>query len=198
MNEHQPSTDRAAAPDEGPTISGKAAILSIVMLAVIGSVGSWFYYARLQQRPLALWGSRSAALMLRAPVARALRLAPAPTSAVEGQRVLEVAGQRLAVIAERDVSQARGFSHIRNSFVHDASFGWDDPPRDCQPAFNDALEFVDGDDSVIVALSFDCAVALRVGGDRHISIRPVAAEIKSFIDEQFPAAEPAPQPAERR
>src|SRR5262249_30626463 len=120
------------------------------------------------------------------------RLAPTIDDPSVETRVLNIGGARVAVIAERDVSQAPGFSHIRNSFVHDASFDWDETPAS-NPHYDSAIEFLCEDRGVVVALSFNEGCAQVVGSDRRVSMRPVAAEIESFVHEQFPK-----QPADAR
>ncbi len=189
-------------PGAGPMVQGKVAILAIVFLGVAASIGSCVYYARLQQRPLALWGSEPARLMLRAPQALAYKLEPAEGEAAAGAgMIVDVAGERLRLVGKRDVTQAPGFSHIRQSFVHNASFDWEAAPGDCQPRWTHALRFVDGEQSATMLFAFNCGRAALVSGEpavadlarRSASIRPVSAAIEKFLVELDPKA-PAVQP----
>ncbi len=180
-------------PDEaGHLVQGKWVILGVVGLSLAASMASWVYYARLQERPLALWGVRPAEMMLRAPMARAFRLVGADTAreppAIDGRgREFTIAGQRYLAVAERDISQAKGFSHIRNSLIHDRSFVWDEEPCEISPQWAYVIQFVEGNEQAAVALAFNCPRTALTNNDRMVSIRPVAAEIEDFLHEQFPA-----------
>ena len=200
-----PATEHTAPPDaddDGSLVQGKFVILAIVGLAVAASALSWFYYARLQERPLALWGSRAAELMLLRPMARAYRLAPAPGELPAGathdgggaHRPLAIAGERFTMTDDRDISRAPGFSHIRQSLIHDRSFAWDDGPCESSPRWEYAIAFAEGNESAIVAFAFNCQRAALADTNRTASIRPVAAAIEEFLREQFPG-EPAPSAA---
>jgi hypothetical protein len=205
------SSDRAppTLADNGPMVSGKVVILGVFGFSVAAAFVSWIYYARLQERPLALWGSPAAELILRAPTARAYRLAVAP-DAVEpkttepttigpdgAHRQFVIDGQRYMATAERDVSQARGFSHIRQGLVHDRSFAWDEPPGDQPPDWEYAIEFDEAGRTAVVAFADHAVRAALVDGDqagsnstspaRTVSTRPVAGAIDAFLAEQFPS-----------
>jgi hypothetical protein len=198
-------------PGAGPMIQGKVAILAIAFLGVAASVGSCVYYARLQQRPLALWGPESARLMLQAPKALAYRLEtetdPEKTPPTDA---IKIGDQRFRLVDQRDVSRAPGFSHIRQSFVHDASFDWDAKLDDCQPSWTHALRFVDGDASATVVLAFDCqraalAIIDPAAQDKSAvadlkahsaSIKPVVAPIQEFFAQFEPKAPPAKKPSD--
>lgn len=175
-------------------VPGYVVILTVLGLSVAASLFSWFYYRRLQERPIALWGSQAAALMLRAPVAHAYRLAPAGEDAsVSGQR-LTICGEEYVVREESDISAARGFSHVRHGLIHDRSFAWDEPPANATPHWDYAIAFADGDSQAAVAFDSGSGEAVLIGGTRRVSMRPVAAEIADFLREQFPAtveAEPS-------
>jgi hypothetical protein len=191
------STERSVQgnPDGGPMVAGKVVIVAIVIFAVGASIVSWIYYARLQQRPLALWGSRPAELMLRAPTARAYRLVPATDAPgqdnASGAQEFAVAGERFIAADEHDVSHAPGFSHIRQSLIHDRSFVWDEAVSERQSRWEYAIAFSGASDTATVAFAFDSGRASLVGTDRIASIRPVAAAIENFLREQFPAEEAA-------
>jgi hypothetical protein len=186
-----PTADDYGPPDESSMVQGKWVILGIVGISVAASAISWIYYARLQERPLALWGSQAAELILRAPDARAYRVMPLPIEGAASpeaspRSALMIDGQSFVSIDERDVSHANGFSHIRNSLIHDRSFAWDEPPCDVPPTRSYVIEFTDGKDRVALALAFDCPRATILDTDRVISIRPVAKAIEDFLGEQFP------------
>jgi|GEM_PF-4768162 len=213
-------------PGAGPMVQGKIAILAIVLLGVAASIGSCVYYARLQQRPLALWGSEPARLMLRAPKAVQYTVEPVGEQGVNQPAdaqasdapVVYLQGKAWRLIDEREVTRAAGFSHIRQSFVHDASFDWDAAQGDCQPDWTHALRFVEGERTATILFAFNCgraALASEVAtateatktGDsnaaqppaRSASIRPVAGAIEQFMVGKItrpPPAEPKGDAAE--
>lgn len=211
----QSDTDSSAPLDQFGGVQGKYVILGVLFLAVAAAVVSWIYYARLQRRPIELWGSRAAELMLRAPLARAYRLAPdrssAGTSAAEAGsadrqgadadiaqpgHVVTIGGETLLASDERDVSHAPGFSHIRQSLIHDRSFAWDAEPVKGSPRWEYAIEFDDQGDTAMVVFAPRSDCAALVGSDRTVSIRPVSAAIRDFLVEQYPAKSEAKQSAD--
>ncbi len=205
-----PDSNSLDPPADDAGVQGKYVILAVLALAVGASAISWFYYARLQQRPIELWGSRAAELMLRAPAARAYRLTSAGATGQQAEaeassshettdatgRKVQVAGESLLAIDERDVSQAPGFSHIRQSLIHDRSFAWEAEPGGEPPRWEYAIEFQENGDKAMVAFAPNCGRAALVGRDRTVSIRPVSAAILDFLVEQYPAAARSAQPAE--
>ena len=128
-------------------------------------------------------------MILRAPAARACRLAPAADESDGGpaRRRFAIGGATYEVIADRVISQAPGFSHIRQGLVHDRSFGWDDAPCDDPAQWEYAIEFEDRGATAAVVFDFHCARAMLAGSEHSESIRPVAAAIEGFLREQFPA-----------
>jgi len=176
-------------PGAGPMVQGKVAILAIAFLGIAASVGSCVYYARLQQRPLALWGPESARLMLRAPTALAYNLAPvSDDEKAAPSDLIDIAGQRFRLVNQRDVSRAPGFSHIRQSFVHDASFDWNETPNNCQPTWTHALRFVDGDKSATIVLAFDCHRAALASTDPAAKDKPAEVDLKAHSESIKPVA----------
>jgi len=190
------ATDSATAPDDESLIQGKWVILAIVALALGGAGVSWVYYARLQERPLALWGSEAGTLILRATQARAYRIAPATSREGHepddspGRIRFTIGGQLFTATAEHDVSHAPGFSHIRQSLIHDRSFAWDEGPCDEAPQWKYALEFSESGHIVWLAFAFNCPRAALADSDHTASIRPVGQAIEAFMREQFPTDAP--------
>ena len=169
----------------GPWLPGKYAIIAIGMMAVLlASAGVWYQY-RLQHRPIAWWGVENAELFLRAPEVEVWRLTPGEPGAEANGETLTINGRVWQVVARKDVAGARGFSHVRRALVMDGTFDWDEPPEDCIPEWTDGLRFVQEGREAIVVWSFDCPRAALVGGERVISIRPVAEGLRAFFDEQF-------------
>ncbi len=171
----------------------------IVGFSVAAAAISWVYYARLQERPLAFWGSRHAELILRAPTARAFRLAPATVAdqaAVNAgaDRTITLGGRLFALSDERDVSHANGFSHIRNGLIHDRSFAWDEEACAAPPRWT--MRSSSWKETSASSWRWRSTARARalVDADRTASIRPMAVVLEDFLREQFPpaaAAEPS-------
>ncbi|MEX0713348.1 MAG: hypothetical protein WD278_13415 [Pirellulales bacterium] len=168
------------------SVEGRHAIIAVLLLGVAGAIGSWFYYARLQRPALELWGSHNAELMLRAPLAEALLLAPRNGKAPAGSSdQVIIAGQTYRVAQRVSVGDAPGFSHIRNSLLHEASFGWTDVPGDCRPRWRHALRFTRANKTATLAFAPNCSRARLIETGAEISIQPIAEALRQFFDEQF-------------
>lgn len=169
--------------------AGQRLVAGMFALGFLGAAVSWWYYQQLQRRPLELWGTDSAALMMRAPRATALKLAPAgdepPDNGPSTGESLAFDGQRWTISERRDVSQARGFSHIRHSLVHGRSFAWDDPPDDRHPQWTYGLEFTEGDRTATLLFDFDLGQAILLERGARVSIQPIVAGLDPFFREQF-------------
>ncbi|HEY5314086.1 MAG TPA: hypothetical protein VIK18_16260 [Pirellulales bacterium] len=172
---------------EGRTIPGKYAILTILLLGVAAAVYSQMFYARLQRRPIELWGRYNAELMMNAPLVNAMLLAP--TDATGGAAHLErlmVGGEHLSVLAEKDVTLQPGFSHVRQSLVNDNSFDWSSADKACKPEWKYALEFSNGDRTALLLIAPNCGLARLTDTGATGAMQPVMPGIERFMREQFP------------
>ena len=174
------------------TISGKYAIIFIMGVGIVSAVGSQWYYYHLQQRPLALWGVAEANLMLNAPLADALLLAPADKAPAkklapdELRERITIGKEHLVALKRKDVSTAPGFTHVRACLVSDESFDWSAPTGDCEPEWTYGLEFNNGDALVMLLFAPNCGRAMLVDTGTSASMQPVMPGIVRFMKEQFP------------
>jgi hypothetical protein len=190
--------------DQPRMVQGKHAILVVFAVGLIGGLGSWWYYQRLQRRVLELWGPEAAALMVHAPRAEALWLTAAGTSSQRGSDDVDLGGTRFAVRQRADVSRAPGFIHLRHSLINDGSFDWEAPAGDCQPEWDYALRFVDGQQSATVLVAINCRRAKLAGATREVSLaipaaarrddRDKAPALQRFLEDQFHPTEEASNP----
>jgi hypothetical protein len=179
--------------DQPRMIQGKHAILAIFAIGLIGGVGSWWYYHVLQRRVLELWGPEAAALMVHAPRAEALWLAPA--GAQDGLDKVDLGGAHFAVRQRADVSHSAGLIHLRHSLINDRSFDWSAPESDCHPRWEYALRFTDGDQSATVLVAGNCRCARLAGRTREVSLETPATgkpedrdkkpPLQRFLEDQF-------------
>jgi hypothetical protein len=179
--------------DQPRMIQGKHAILAIFAIGLIGGAGSWWYYHVLQRRVLELWGPEAAALMVHAPRAEALWLAPA--GAHDGLDDVDLGGTHFAVRQRADVSRSAGLIHLRHSLINDRSFDWSAPESDCHPRWEYALRFTDGDQSATVLVASNCRCARLAGRTREVSLafqgagnsneRDKMPPLERFLKDQF-------------
>jgi hypothetical protein len=189
---NKPRNKNMKQPPQDRTISGRLVIVVLLMLGTMGTVGSTWYRLHSQQRPIQLWGQGPANLMLNAAIVEAMQLVPAGSDEAAGaMKHLSFNGQRYAVVAQREVSGAPEFVHVRQALIHDASFDWSDTGQ-CKPVWQYGLEFSNGAESTLVLLAPDCGRALLVDTGASASIRPVMPGIVRLMEEQFPPKAAAP------
>jgi hypothetical protein len=196
----RPDDPADASSPEPKLIEGKHAIIAVLVVALAGALGSWWYHGQLQRRAISLWGGDVAELIQTAPHVELLKLEPANDDAEHDDRdMFEAAGLKLAVVERRDVSRAAGLIHLRHSLISDKSFLWSAPPAACPPQWRYAVRFSDGDLAATLLFDFDCEQAMLVGKGARVSIRPMMrpneeepaasgrrpAGIEKFVLEQF-------------
>ena len=189
-------TTHAAADDEAGLVSGRWAILAVVVVALAGSVGGFWYHASLQRRPLAFWGTATARLILQAPKVDALWLAPTLASAAaEGDETLARGDERWAIVEVADISRAPGLSHLRQALVHDRSFVWNDAARRAVPRWDRALRFGEGANVAVVYLDTASGQIGAQDATRELNADTLAG-LKSFFDTHAANATPDAKPPE--
>lgn len=169
------SSDLADESEREPRlIEGKYAIVGVLVVALAGALGSWWYHGQLQRRAISLWGREVAELIQTAPQAELLKLEPAGDDATNGRRdVLAAHGVKLAIVERRDASRAPGLIHLRRSLISDKSFLWSAPLEACRPRWQYALRFSDGDRAATLLLDFDCEQAMLAEKGARVSIQPM-------------------------
>jgi hypothetical protein len=163
----------------------KYALLIVVVLGVSGAAGGWWYQQSLQRRPLQLWGHDAARLVLQAPRVELWRLKPLAKTDSAKADLTTADGEAFRIVDRIDVSQARGFLHLRHSLVSDHSFDW--PPRvgADRESWRYALRFSDGDHVATLLISDDFHHAMLAETGAEASIGPIADGIEELINEQM-------------
>jgi len=164
-------------------IDGKLALLVVMFLGVAGAAGGWWYQRGLQRRPILLWRHEAADLFVNAPHAELWRLEPqsgtTPTS-----DVVTAGGKAFRAVKKVDVSEARGFLHLRHSLLSDPSFDWSadtSGPKN----WRYALRFVEGDRVATLLISDDYEHAMLSETSAEASIVPIAGAVKKLFKEQL-------------
>jgi hypothetical protein len=101
--------------------SGKRLILGVVAACLVAAIASWWFRYAATHRAAQFWGSQAVALIRDAPHVT-LRSDVTSTDAAGGAEA----------DVPRDISSAKGLTHLRNALLEDASYDWTagDPDTD--------------------------------------------------------------------
>jgi hypothetical protein len=163
-------------------IDGKLALLVVLGLGVVGAAGGWWYQQGLQRRPIRLWGHEAATLFISAPHVELWRLEPSEAGSTP--EVATTDGEAFRAVEKVDVSQARGFLHLRHSLLSDPSFDWSSDNAG-HKKWDYALRFIDGDRVATLLISDDFQHAMLAETRAEASIGPVADGVKKLFEEQL-------------
>jgi hypothetical protein len=175
--------------DSPRTVSGKWMILSVFGVGIAMAVAAWTFYYLQQRGPLKFWGSSVALLIKNAPTVEAWRLVDAEEPAGDSKEVeiISVGSQRLRIAERKDVSKAPGMSHLRNGFLYDRCFAWDQPAPQEAWSWQYALRFSDGKSEATVLLAPQAQRIKFLENGQEVSNAPVAQGYEGFFQEHFPA-----------
>ncbi len=170
-----------------PSASGRNAVAAIIVLAALATAWNLGYQRSRVRRAMDLWGNDHAELILNAPRAELMRLAPLDAAAeAVARETVEFRGQRLRMIERRDVHNAPGFIHVRASLVEDRTFNWSDRSRADDATWEYAIRFIEEPRRATVLISpASRRVALAETGVAA-SIGPSVEALTKFFREQFP------------
>jgi hypothetical protein len=93
--------------------SGKRLILGVVAACLVAAAASWWFRYSATHRAAEFWGPQAVALIRDAP--HVTLRSDAPSADGEGTAEADV---------PRDISQAKGLTHLRNALLEDASYDW--------------------------------------------------------------------------
>lgn len=102
-----------SAPTATSEKSGKTLILGVLVLALAMAAAAWWFRYSQTHRAVELWGPQAAVLIRDAP--RVTLRSDAASKDAEGAAETDVA---------RDISQAKGLTHLRNALLEDNSYDW--------------------------------------------------------------------------
>lgn len=200
-NEELPQEDDGRTA-RGPVASGKYAIVTIAILAVTLAGAAVYYQYRLQHRPLEFWGTGTATLLLTAPKVEALMLEPLAAATGETTDKLTADDRTWRIAARREISAAPGFSHVRRSLILGGSYDWNAPLPTKPIDWHYALVFrgavPDGKETVVLFtadcdLLAPCEPLANDGSGHTVNVRPVAAGLRAFLEEQFASQQAPPE-----
>ena len=192
MTEISNSSPVEGSDDDAPRYSGRWAIIAVTLLAVLMASYAWWHHRQAGQRALAFWGPETALLISRAPEVELLELdrdMRARTTHADRVRFggLPLMAERTKLVQHGE--SVPGLNKARTILLQDNAFAWDGPAESCQPRWQYALEFRDGERRATVLISLDCPRIKLAGRDGTLSIRPIAAPLGEFLVAQFPKAQ---------
>lgn len=163
---------------------GKLLITGIVVLALLLAGFSWWFRFQATHRTAQFLGPDAARLIRDAPLVEAFRwnepVAFADHSTATG----------------KDVTHARGITHLRAALLEDRSYDWDSP-HDQPRLYRFCLRFTDAQRGQELSLYFDdpCEWMDCSHGDAlpktTISCRPISDGLRTIFAELFPNDESA-------
>jgi hypothetical protein len=162
--------------------SGTLVIIGVVVLAILAAAASWWARYNATHQAARFWGPKAAKLIRDAPKVTFYYFVR-DVGAIDDPAVLHKLTDRSLERARRgvgevDVSQARGFTHLRNALLEDKSFRWGPPPKN-MPRAGWVLWFQEPatDEEVFLVFAQNanyCALPGEATGPRVISCEPIS------------------------
>lgn len=151
--------------------AGKWLIVGIFAVAIGGAVAAWVHRYYRTDAVQALWGEETLDLIANAPRADIAR--------------------RIGVTetARRDATRAKGMLNVRYMLGSDFAYDWAARAGDGPSAVAWELEFVRGNESVVLDFNEDCTLLHNRKSKQAIHLVEAAAtNLRSFFEEQFQAS----------
>jgi hypothetical protein len=151
-------------------VSGKLVIFSIVAVALVAAVASlWFRY-NATHRAAEFWGPETATLIRDATIVKLYHVNDDPS----------------LVSLVRDISKARGLTHLRIALLEDRNFIWPAQYTVTPPRWRWALAFSNpGQEEQFVLELTDDFKQLVCSTDKNtvLNSEPIAAGLREMVDE---------------
>jgi hypothetical protein len=165
--------------------SGKRLILGVLAIGLAAAAASWWFRYSSTHRATQFWGAQAAELLRDAP--RVTLRSDTPSADGEGAATADV---------PRDISTAKGLTHLRNALLEDASYDWTaaGPP---DTDWSNSLVFAASEGAeprAVVMFSPDFTWAANGSAAdpaKHaVSTSPIAKGLQEFFAEQAQDAPP--------
>jgi hypothetical protein len=162
--------------------SGKVLILGVIAVAMVAAMASWSFRYEATHRVLEFWGPQAATLIRDA--AHITLRSDAPSADGAGTEAADV---------PRDISRAKGITHLRNALLEDHSYDWTaKAPADI--AWGNSLVFnmaENAEPRAVVLFSPDFQWAAsgtsEDAGKKAVSTAPIAKGLQKFFADQSAA-----------
>jgi len=182
---------------------GKLVIVGILFVALLAAAFSAWYHYRGQHRAQEFWGTTSAVLIAKAPLAELLRLGESSLASEDEEPEQESAddeapshptavafgNQHWKVLEVKDALAAKGIGNLRLALITDTTFEWDGSAGDKEPNWQYGLSFSDKRNWATVLFDFETGRVALTGGKKTARLVADAnRDFKEFFAEQFPDA----------
>jgi hypothetical protein len=170
-----------AGPESVRYISGKLVIIGVLAVALSGAAASWCYRYYSTHRAAEFWGPETARLIRDAP-----RVLFCENNAPIASKLPAKAdlGSDLAPEHRKDISRARGLTHLRNALLEDRGFDWSRPAPTPLPSWKWVLIFSDENVGGAILFSSDCKYAAAVDNtEKIVSCEPISEGLIEMFDE---------------
>lgn len=159
-------------------IDGKYVLLAVFILGLAGAGGGWWYQHNLQRRPLELWGSDAARLILYSPEVEFCDLRQSSGDSLSAAVTMD--GQSYVAENCRSVVGMPGFVHLRHSLLTDHSFDWTDLATGAK-RWRSLLRFRNGEKTITLVLADDFRYAMLRETGATACITPIASGMKTVL-----------------
>ena len=170
--------------------SGKLLILAMLLVGLLAAGTSWWFRYSATHRAAKFWGPQAARLIRESPKVELLQLELGGGGhSVSG--TLRLADEASNVLAARDVSTARGMTHLRTALLENRSFDSFRKPADQAPKWRWALRFHDHSSATIL-FNEDCTATTAYPSEASrnhpsdgviASCEPIAAGLREVFAE---------------
>lgn len=113
-NSNQKVAQMSTTTNESSGNSGKRLILAVIAVGLVAAAASWWFRYSATHRAAQFWGPQAATLIRDAP--HVTLRSDAPSADAEGGDEADV---------PRDISNAKGLTHLRNALLEDSSYDWE-------------------------------------------------------------------------
>ena len=160
---------------------GKLVILFIFGLSAVMGGYAWWHHFNQGRKCLELWGGEAGELVRYAPVVEAISFGD---PGEEPDTSLQIAGKRISIEQQRDVTGTPGLVHARQALIEDASFLWNETVEQEPVEWTYALRFVDGEQTITMAFDSIGTRVHLVEGGRDGFLSPT---LKAAYQQRIPA-----------
>jgi hypothetical protein len=165
----------------------------MLALGLAAATFSWWHQYRQGQRVLRLWGAAASERIRMATDCELFWLGPDNGFPPDALRINE---RSWAILTKRPLQGRPGFLHARQALIQDASYRWNTTPDPALGRWTHAIAFNDPPHRTCIAFDLGRGIAIDIESGRAADIRPIAAGLRRFFDEQVTAASAALQEAQ--
>lgn len=163
-------------------VQGKFVIIAMVAVGLGLSGFAWWARYQGSRQVLTVWGPDAVVAIRQGKEVELLRLSDEATEQ-QSTESMKIRDLEVHVQSTTDITEVPGLIHARHHLIHQKGFGWDEPrPDDCEPTWDVAIRFRMGERVATLAMDFQCNRAYLVERDAEVSMEPIAASMRKFLD----------------